>query len=226
MCIDEFNGDNFDHGPHGFVGGGYMGAVQTNGRPILEHARAAGHAALGRAVEEGGRRELSQQLRGGRRMAAATATATSISTSIRPTPTAYGRKLMRITFDFHDNELKMSQYLTDRLAEIVQKMGPRQIEKKPRTGPYDDHAVPDDAYLRRRRHGHRSQDQRAQPLSAELGRAQSLRHGRHRLPAECRLQPHRTRSGRSLIGRPMPSSSQYLKNPGPLVQLASAGAIA
>ena len=34
MCIDEFNGDNFDHGPHGFVGGGYMGQVQTGGRPI------------------------------------------------------------------------------------------------------------------------------------------------------------------------------------------------
>ncbi|MEJ0068961.1 MAG: GMC family oxidoreductase N-terminal domain-containing protein [Pseudomonadota bacterium] len=34
MCIDEFNGDNFDHGPLGFVGGGYLGAVQTNGRPI------------------------------------------------------------------------------------------------------------------------------------------------------------------------------------------------
>src|SRR5262249_15276665 len=34
MCIDEFNGDNFDHGPHGFVGGGYLGAVQTNGRPL------------------------------------------------------------------------------------------------------------------------------------------------------------------------------------------------
>ena len=34
MCIDEFNGDNFDHGPLGFVGGGYMGQVQTSGRPI------------------------------------------------------------------------------------------------------------------------------------------------------------------------------------------------
>ena len=34
MCIDEFNGDNFDHGPLGFVGGGYLGQVQTNGRPI------------------------------------------------------------------------------------------------------------------------------------------------------------------------------------------------
>jgi gluconate 2-dehydrogenase alpha chain len=48
-----------------------------------------------------------------------------------------GRKVMRITFDFHDNELKMSQYLTDRLAEIVEKMGPRQIEKLPRTGHYN-----------------------------------------------------------------------------------------
>jgi gluconate 2-dehydrogenase alpha chain len=43
---------------------------------------------------------------------------------------------MRITFDFHQNELKMSEYLTDRLAEIVQKMGPHHIDKKPRTGPY------------------------------------------------------------------------------------------
>lgn len=35
MCVDEFNGDHFDHGSLGFVGGGYLGAVQTNGRPIL-----------------------------------------------------------------------------------------------------------------------------------------------------------------------------------------------
>ena len=34
MIIDEFNGDNFDHGPLGFVGGGYIGQVQTSGRPI------------------------------------------------------------------------------------------------------------------------------------------------------------------------------------------------
>src|SRR5258708_17391076 len=45
--------------------------------------------------------------------------------------------LMSVTFDFHENELKMSTYLTDRLAEIVQKMGPRQLEKHPRRGHYD-----------------------------------------------------------------------------------------
>ena len=56
MCIDEFNGDNFDHGPHGFVGGGYMGQVQTNGRPIQTTPRSAGHAALGCEMEGGGAR--------------------------------------------------------------------------------------------------------------------------------------------------------------------------
>src|SRR5262249_62018940 len=43
----------------------------------------------------------------------------------------------RIPFHFHENDLKMSQSLTDRLAEVVQKMGPRLIEKRPRTGHYD-----------------------------------------------------------------------------------------
>ncbi len=45
--------------------------------------------------------------------------------------------VLRITFDFHDNEHKMSQYLTDQLGDIVQRMGPRTLEKKPRVGAYD-----------------------------------------------------------------------------------------
>ena len=47
MCIDEFNGDNFDHGPLGFVGGGYVGQVQTNGRPIQITAVPPGTPAWG-----------------------------------------------------------------------------------------------------------------------------------------------------------------------------------
>ena len=51
MCIDEFNGDNFDHGPLGFFGGGYLGQVQTNGRPMEDGRGAARHAHLVRTME-------------------------------------------------------------------------------------------------------------------------------------------------------------------------------
>jgi gluconate 2-dehydrogenase alpha chain len=34
MVIDDFNGDNFDHGKEGFVGGGGISVSSTGGRPI------------------------------------------------------------------------------------------------------------------------------------------------------------------------------------------------
>jgi gluconate 2-dehydrogenase alpha chain len=49
----------------------------------------------------------------------------------------FGRPLLRLTIDFHDNEIKMSSFLTDKYAEILQKMGAKQVVKKPRKAPYD-----------------------------------------------------------------------------------------
>ena len=39
--------------------------------------------------------------------------------------------------DFHESELKMNAYLTDKFAEIIKQMGAREVLKKPRKGPYD-----------------------------------------------------------------------------------------
>ncbi len=59
QAIDEFNGDNFDHGPEGFIGGGYIALWNTGGRPIIQQtAGARGHAQVGRRVEARPRREL------------------------------------------------------------------------------------------------------------------------------------------------------------------------
>jgi gluconate 2-dehydrogenase alpha chain len=44
---------------------------------------------------------------------------------------------MRMTIDFHDNELKAAAFMTDKYAEIVKAMGAHTIEKHPRKGPYD-----------------------------------------------------------------------------------------
>jgi gluconate 2-dehydrogenase alpha chain len=136
MCIDEFNGDNFDHGPHGFVGGGYLGAVQTNGRPLQSTRTPKGTPRWGlewkKAVAKNYLSNYEVVTHGG------CCSYRDAYLDLDPTYTdRFGRKLMRMTFDFHENELKMSQYLTDRLAEVVQKIGPRQFEKKPRTGHCD-----------------------------------------------------------------------------------------
>jgi gluconate 2-dehydrogenase alpha chain len=135
MCVDDFNGDNFDHGKIGFVGGGYIGAVQTNGRPLQTTLTPAGTPQWGaewkKAVAHNYLRTYQTVTHG------SCCSYRDVYLDLDPAYTdRFGRKLMRITFDFHENELKMSQFLTDRVAEITQKMGPRQMEKHPRTGPF------------------------------------------------------------------------------------------
>ena len=214
ICIDEFNGDNFDHGPLGFVGGGYMGAVQTNGRPILGTILPTGHAEMGRGVEEGdGRRTISARYRFATHGSCYSYRDAYLD--LDPTYTdRLGRKLLRITFDFHQNELKMSQYLTDRLAEIVQKMGAEIARQEAAHRALHRRRIPDDAYLRRRGDGRRSQDQRRQPLSPELGRVQSLRHWARRTSRRMPATTRRARSARSHSGRPMRSSINTSSIPG------------
>ncbi|MBV8121298.1 MAG: GMC family oxidoreductase [Alphaproteobacteria bacterium] len=133
MCIDEFNGDNFDHAPYGFVGGGYIGMVQTNARPIETTPVPPGTPKWGAAWKKAVRDNYLSTI-----LPATHGSCYSYRDcylDLDPTyKDRFGRPLMRLTFDFHENELKMSQFLTDRLAEIVQKMGPRQIVKLPRTG--------------------------------------------------------------------------------------------
>ena len=84
MIIDNYNGDNFDHGPYGFVGGGYIGMIQTNGRPIeTTPYRRERRPGVPRGRRRW-RRTISPRSRSSVREAT-TATGAIISTSTRPT---------------------------------------------------------------------------------------------------------------------------------------------
>ena len=48
----------------------------------------------------------------------------------------YGNPLLRLTFDFHDNEYKMSKFETDKAALIAKAMKPRSIKVNYREGHY------------------------------------------------------------------------------------------
>lgn len=136
MMIDDYNGDNFDHTNLGFVGGGYMGAGQTNARPIQTRPVPKGTPKWGaewkKATAETYQHAFSLSTHG------SSYSYRDCWLDLDPTyKDRLGRPLMRMTFDFHENELKMSAYLTERLAEIAKAMNPTEMQANPRKGPYD-----------------------------------------------------------------------------------------
>jgi gluconate 2-dehydrogenase alpha chain len=138
MCIDEFNGDNFDHGPHGFVGGGYMGQVQTNGRPISTTPTPPGTPKWGAAWKAAVRDNYLSSIVPGTGVHGSFYSYRDVYLDLDPTyRDRFGRPLMRMTIDFHDNEVKQNAFLTDRFGEIINAMGANQIDKEYRKAPYD-----------------------------------------------------------------------------------------
>jgi len=137
MCIDEFNGDNFDHGPLGFVGGGYLGQVQTSGRPIETTPIPSGTPKWGAQWKKAVADNYLSTLKGGS-IHGSMYSYRDVYLDLDPAyKDRFGRPLMRMTIDFHDNEIKAAAYMTDKYAEIVKAMGAHTVDKSPRKGPYD-----------------------------------------------------------------------------------------
>lgn len=136
MLIDDYNGDNFDHSGLDFIGGGFLGVVQTGARPIETHPTPEGTPGWGskwkKAVAQNYLRSLTIATHG--------AVMSHRGNYLDLDPTyrdVYGRPLMRMTFDFTDNEHRMSDYLTDRAAEIARAMKGREIKINRRKGSWD-----------------------------------------------------------------------------------------
>ncbi|MGH8145668.1 MAG: GMC family oxidoreductase [Rhodanobacteraceae bacterium] len=135
QIVDDFNGDNFDHAPHGFIGGGYIAMWSTGGRPILQHYLPEGTPKWG----AGWKQAMAENYL----KAASIATHGSVMSyrdsylDLDPTyQDAYGNPLLRMTFDFHRNEHAMSDFLTDKATVIAKAMQPRSYHAKPRQGHY------------------------------------------------------------------------------------------
>ncbi len=135
MGIDEFNGDNFDHTGLGFIGGGYIALWTTNGRPIETHPTPEGTPKWGskwkRAVVENYLKQCAISTHGA--VMSHRGNYLDLDPSYRD---VHGQPLMRLTFDYTDNEHRMSDYLTDRAADIGRAMKPREIKVSRREGHY------------------------------------------------------------------------------------------
>lgn len=135
MAIDDYNGDNFDHSGLGFIGGGYLACWTTNGRPIETHPTPEGTPRWGakwkKAVADNYLKQTSISTHGA--VMAHRGNYLDLDPTYRD---VYGNPMLRLTFDFSDNDRKLSGYLTDRAAEIARAMKPREIKINARKGPY------------------------------------------------------------------------------------------
>ena len=136
MMMNDFNGDNFDHSGLGFIGGGYIGVLQTGARPIETFYNPNDLTTWGGDWKKKVARDYLKTFS----VATHGAVMSRKGNYLDLDPTyrdVFGRPLMRMTFDYTDNEHKMSDYLTDRALEVAKAMNPRDITPRYRKGSWD-----------------------------------------------------------------------------------------
>jgi gluconate 2-dehydrogenase alpha chain len=123
LAVDEFNSDHFDHAAHGFIGGSVLFAGSTGGRPIEQMLIPPGTPRWGSGWKEAVKKHY--------RHSAIFISQGSVMSyrdrylDLDPTyKDSHGLPLLRMTFDWHDNEYKMAAYSAARLEEIVKAMKP------------------------------------------------------------------------------------------------------
>lgn len=136
VTMDDFSADNFDHGPHGFVGGGYIQIQVVSGAPISYHPTPQGTPPWGSEWKKAVQRYYNHS-------ASITITGSPMPTrgaylDLDPTyRDAWGQPLLRITYDLPDNDIRLSAFLTGKGDQIGKAMrGVIATEPGPRKRPF------------------------------------------------------------------------------------------
>jgi gluconate 2-dehydrogenase alpha chain len=127
QSIDDYNGDNFDHSGKGFIGGGNMLVHSTNGRPIaMSGSVPPGTPKWGspwkKAAKESYQNSNSLYCQGNSHPHR------DVFLDLDPSyKDRHGRPLLRVTFDWNDNDRKIGAFMADRSMEVARAMGAKTI---------------------------------------------------------------------------------------------------
>ena len=125
--FDDLNGNRNDPTKTGFIGGGIIWARQPGAGPVRGIATPPGVPAWGsewkKGVKEAFRHSFYYEVQG------SCMAYQDAYLSLDPTyKDAFGRPLLRMTFDWHDNEIKASQYLVEKASDMCKVLGPKAIK--------------------------------------------------------------------------------------------------
>jgi gluconate 2-dehydrogenase alpha chain len=122
MVIDEFNNDNFDHSGLPFLGGASIDASVTNGRPIRARRTPPGTPRWGTAWKQATADWYAHSFSVGAQGSCYPHRENFLDLDPDYTD-AFGLPLLRVTFDFRENETRMSEWVTQKAGAICQAMG-------------------------------------------------------------------------------------------------------
>jgi gluconate 2-dehydrogenase alpha chain len=124
VAIDDLNGDHFDHGPLGFVGGSPVWCNQA-GTKAIAGASAGGPP----GTPHWGSRWKKAVIDSYTHSMSFNAHGTNMAfrdcyLDLDPTyKNAFGQPLLRMTFDWKDNDIRMNQYVIAQTEKIAKAMG-------------------------------------------------------------------------------------------------------
>lgn len=123
IVIDDFNGDNFDHGGQKFIHGGTIALTQTGARPIQSHPVPPGTPTWGAEYKAAMIKYYNRIVGFG--MQAAVMPVRQNYLDLDPTyKDVYGLPLIRMTYDWADNEKNMATYMSGVVEKIAKAINP------------------------------------------------------------------------------------------------------
>lgn len=122
MTIDDYNGDNFDHSDLDFIHGGSMSLTQPGVRPIAVNRIMPDVPTWGPEFKKQSIHNFTRALSVGTQGASIAHKENYLSLDPMYRD-AYGVPLVRMTYNFTDQDKNLHKYITAKAAEIVEAMG-------------------------------------------------------------------------------------------------------
>jgi len=123
MVIDDFGMNQIDYGKEGFIGGSYINCGTFNGRPIANMPLPSGTPAWGKEWKEATGKWYGHVMTIGSHGSCMSYEDTYLD--LDPTyKDRFGRPLLRMTFNWHDNDIRMTQFMKRQIEGIAKHLHP------------------------------------------------------------------------------------------------------
>ncbi|MGE8206555.1 GMC family oxidoreductase [Heyndrickxia sp. NPDC080065] len=136
ITVDDYNGDNFDHSKLNFIHGGMIQYNQSGMRPIQNNAVPSGTPTWGKDFKKTSIKYANKYLSVGSQGSSMPFQHHFLD--LDPTyKDAYGDPLLRITFDFEDQDQNLAVFLANKCGDILKEMGANHVDSLKELGPYE-----------------------------------------------------------------------------------------